>query len=148
FAKATVVINGAEQANALPAASGTAYVDIGGQDGTNQVCTDPLPPRQPFCTTTTDSGGISIQVGSYPAKSASFPSPNTTAAALASNLASLFHNDTSAPADAIVDPSIPTRVDLTARGTGTATNYGFSVSPLQSQTVDFYATPSGSTFTG
>jgi len=40
------------------------------------------------------------------------------------------------------------RVDLTARGTGTATNYGFSVSPLQSQTVDFYATPSGSTFTG
>jgi RHS repeat-associated protein len=148
YAQATVIISGSEQSNPLPAASGSAYVDIGGGDGTNQVCTDPLPPKQPICTTTTDAGSISIQVGSYPAKSASFPNPSTTAAGLASSLASAFHNDTSAPADAVVDPAIPTRVDLTARDTGLASNYAFSVSPLQSQAPDFYATPSGSAFTG
>lgn len=47
-----------------------------------------------------------------------------------------------------MDPAIPTRVDLTSRGTGLATNYSFTASPLQSQTPDFYATPSGLTFAG
>src|SRR5512135_2920032 len=92
FAQGTVTISGTEQTNALPAEPGTAYVDIGGSDGTTQTCTDPLPPMLPKCTNITDSGGISIQVGSYPAKSASFPTPDTTASSLASDLAAQFHN--------------------------------------------------------
>jgi RHS repeat-associated protein len=147
FAQASVTIGGGEQSNPLPAASGSGYVDISGSEGTNQVCTDPEPPARPVCHTTPDVGSVSIQVGTYPAKSVSFGS-GSTASSVASALASAFHNDTAAPADAVVSPTISTRVVLTARGVGTATNYTFSANPSQATATDFYATPFGTTLTG
>jgi RHS repeat-associated protein len=143
FAQASVTIGGSEQANPLPAASGSGYADIGGSEGTNQVCTDPEPPMVPVCHTVPDSGQLSIQVGTYPAKSVTYGS-GSTAASVASALALAFHNDTSAPADAVVSPTIAARILFTARGTGIATNYALSVGPGS----DFYATASGAAMTG
>jgi RHS repeat-associated protein len=147
YAQASVTIGGNEQANPLPAASGTGYVDIGGSEGSNQVCSDPEPPARPFCTTIADGGSVSIQVGTYPAKAVAFGA-NSSATTVASALAAAFHNDASAPADAAISPSIPTRVMLTARGVGAATNYTLSIAPAQSSGSDFYASDSGAAMTG
>ena len=147
YAQASVTIGGSEQANPQPGSSGSGYVDIGGSEGTNQVCTDPDPPAHPVCTTSPDIGSVSIQVGTYPAKSVSFSS-GSTAASVASALAAAFHNDAAASADAVVSPTIPTRVMLTARGIGVSTNYALSANPSQAAATDFYATAFGPTLTG
>jgi RHS repeat-associated protein len=143
YAQASVTVGGSEQANPLPGAPGSGYVDIGGSEGTSQVCTDPEPPTQPVCHNVPDSGSVSIQVGSYPAKSVAFGT-GSTASSIASALASAFHSDASAPADAVVSPTLSSRIIFTARGIGAATNYTLSVGPGS----DFWATPSGATFTG
>ena len=148
YAQATVSISGSEQANPLSAAYGSGYVDIGGVEGNFQSCTDPAPPRQPVCNTAYDTGTVSIQVGSYPAKSASFGNSSTTTATVASALATAFHNDTAGPADGSVSPTNSSRVLLTARSVGSAGNYALFASPLQATAPDFYGTPSGSSFTG
>ncbi|MBZ5492453.1 MAG: hypothetical protein LAO76_16110 [Acidobacteriia bacterium] len=149
YAQATITIGGiGEQSNPLPAAYGSGYVDIGGVEGTFQSCTDPLPPRQPVCNTAYDLGTVSIQVGSYPAKSANFGNSTTTTATVAYALAAAFHNDTAAPADGAISPTNSSRVVLTARNAGSAGNYALSASPLQPVAPDFYGTPSGASFTG
>ena len=132
YAQVTVSIGGSEQANPLPAAYGSGYVDIGGVEGNFQSCTDPAPPRQPVCNTAYDTGTVSIQVGSYPAKSASFGNSSTTTATVASALAAAFHNDTAGPADGSVSPTNSSRVVLTAWSAGSAGNYALSASPLAS----------------
>jgi len=148
YAQATVSISGTEQSNPLPAAYGSGYVDIGGVEGNYQSCTDPAPPRQPVCNTAYDTGTVSIQVGSYPAKSANFGNSSTTTATVASALAAAFHNDTAGPADGTISPTNSSRVVLTARNAGSAGNYALSASPLQATAPDFYGTASGSSFTG
>jgi RHS repeat-associated protein len=147
YAQASVSIGGSEQANPQSGSSGSGYVDIGGSEGSNQVCTDPEPPAHPVCTTSPDTGSVSIQVGTYPAKSVSFAGTSTPSS-IASALAAAFHNDAAAPADAVVSPTIPTRVMLTARGIGVSTNYALSANPSQAAATDFYATAFGPTFTG
>jgi RHS repeat-associated protein len=147
YAQASVTIGGSEQSNPLPASSGSGYVDIGGSELSSQVCTDPEPPAHPICHTVPDSGTVSIQVGTYPAKSTSFGT-NSTGASIATALASAFHSDTAAPADAIVSPTNASRILFTARGTGVATNYAVSVSPTSATGMDFYGVPSGATLTG
>jgi RHS repeat-associated protein len=148
YAQATVSISGSEQSNPLPAAYASGYVDIGGSEGNFQSCTDPAPPRQPVCNTAYDTGTVSIQVGSYPAKSASFGNSSTTTATVASALATAFHNDTAGPADGSISPTNSSRVVLTARSAGSAGNYALSASPLQATAPDFYGTPSGASLTG
>jgi RHS repeat-associated protein len=143
YAQASVTVGGSEQANPLPGAPGSGYVDIAGSEGTSQVCTDPEPPAQPVCHNVPDSGSVSIQVGSYPAKSVTFGT-GSTASSIASALASAFHSDASAPADAVVSPTLSSRIIFTARGIGAATNYTLSVGPGS----DFWATPSGATLSG
>src|SRR5882724_9652634 len=143
YAQASVTVGGSEQANPLPGAPGSGYVDIGGSEGTSQVCTDPELPAQPVCHNVPDSGSVSIQVGSYPAKSVTFGT-GSTASSIASALASAFHSDASAPADAVVSPTLSSRIIFTARGIGAATNYTLSVGPSS----DFWATPSGATLSG
>jgi YD repeat-containing protein len=98
-AQAAVIISGIEQATAQSGVAGTGYVDIGGSEGSSQTCTDPLPPQLPRCTTVPDTGSVSIQVGSYPAKVETFGT-GYTAGTLASKLAADFHNDPSSPVDA------------------------------------------------
>src|SRR5882724_6463646 len=147
YAQASVTIGGSEQANPQSGSSGSGYVDIGGSEGSNQVCTDPEPPAHPVCTTSPDTGSVSIQVGTYPAKSVSFAGTSTPSS-IASALAAAFHNDAAAPADAVVSPTIPTRVMLTARGIGVSTNYALSANPSQAAATDFYATAFGPTLTG
>ena len=147
YAQATVSISGSEQANPLPAAYGSGYVDIGGVEGNYQSCTDPAPPRQPVCNTAYDTGTVVIQVGSA-AKSASFGNSSTTTATVASALATAFHNDTAGPADGSVSPTNSSRVVLTARSAGSAGNYALSASPVQATAPDFYGTVSGPNFTG
>jgi RHS repeat-associated protein len=143
YAQATVSISGSEQANPLPGAPGGGYVDISGSEGSTQSCTDPEPPAHPVCVTAPDSGTVWIQVGTYPAKSVTY-GVNSTASSVASALATAFHNDAAAPADAAVSPTIPTRILFTARTLGLATNYSLSVSAPS----DFWPTASGANFTG
>jgi len=122
-------------------------VDIGGNEGSTTSCSDPEPPARPVCSTAYDVGSVSIQVGSYPAKSASF-GRTSTQATIASALAAAFHNDGSSPVDAAVSPSNTSRILFTARGTGVATNYALSVSPTSTTGMDFFGTASGATLTG
>src|SRR4051812_6046684 len=143
WAQASVIISGNEQSNPLRGAPGAGYVDIAGNESSTQSCTDPDPPAHPVCVTTPDSGTVWIQVGTYPAKSVNFGA-NSTASSIASALATAFHNDTAAPADAAVSPTIPTRILFTARTVGAATNYSFTVAPPS----DFWPIASGANFTG
>jgi RHS repeat-associated protein len=142
YAQAAVIISGIEQATPQAGSPGTGYVDIGGAEASSQTCTDPEPPALPRCTTVPDTGSVSIQVGSYPAKSASFGT-GSTAAAVAGALALAFHNDPSSPVDASISPSSSVRILFTARSVGVATDYSFTVSPLQATAPDFWGTPSG-----
>jgi hypothetical protein len=147
YAVDSVTIEGAEQTNPLPALPGTGYVDVGGNENDTQVCTDPDPPASPVCSSFPDRGTVSIQIGSYPAKSVSFGTGSTTQT-IASALASAFHTDAAAPADAVISPTNGSRILFTARGTGLATNYSISVNPTQALAPDFWASRSGSTLTG
>ncbi|MBZ5533996.1 MAG: hypothetical protein LAO20_21405 [Acidobacteriia bacterium] len=121
-AQASITINGSEQSNPLPAASGTGSVIISGAEGTSEVCTDPEPPAHPVCHNLPDSGTIGIKVGTYPTLYVNYGS-GSTGATLALVLQLGFHNDPSSPVDAAIDPANNTKINFTARTTGVATNY-------------------------
>ena len=70
---------------------------------------------------------------------------NSTAASMASDLASAFHLDAASPVDAAVDSSNPAKVNFTARAVGVATNYSLQLSPAG----DFrFNSSSGAALTG
>jgi YD repeat-containing protein len=121
-AQTTITINGAEQANPLPALGGSGAITISGSEGTNQVCTDPEPPAHPVCHNVPDGGTIGLKVGTYTPVYVTYGS-GSTGATLASALQLTFHNAPSSPVDAAIDPANSTKINFTARGTGVATNY-------------------------
>ncbi len=148
-AVAHVVINGQVQTNPQPGAPGTGWVIITGTEGsvTTDPCADqePLPGHPPpSCPTTVwDTGSLTATVNGY-SKSANYQH-NSTAASMASDLASAFHLDAASPVDAAVDSSNPAKVNFTARAVGVATNYSLQLSPAG----DFrFNSSSGAALTG
>jgi RHS repeat-associated protein len=120
-AQASITINGTEQTNPLPGLAGSGSVIVSGVEGTSQVCNDAQPPHQ-ICHNVPDGGTIGLQVGTYPANYVTYFT-GSTGATLASALAGAFHNDSSSPVDAVIDPANSAKINFTARSLGVATNY-------------------------
>ena len=92
-ATGSVTLNGSEQSSAAGSGSGTVTIS-----GSEQLyCSfDPCPPH----VTLGDSGTVSITVNGVQKSVSYSKTSNNTSALIASALASAFHNDGSAPADA------------------------------------------------
>jgi RHS repeat-associated protein len=143
YATGSVTVSGSEQSSGS-ATSGTGTVTIGGAEGSVCNSTFGCPPS----ALTYDSGPVSITVNGV-TKSFTyghFDTPTT----IATNLAAAFHNDGNAPVDATSSGAV---VTLTARSTGSSTNYSLSVTASSNDPTDFVppsfsASASGSTLTG
>jgi RHS repeat-associated protein len=149
YAGGSVTIGGAEQSNPQPGASATGWFTIAGTEGavTTDPCADqqPLPGHPPLsCPTTTwDTGSLTATVNGYP-KTANYQQ-GSTAASVASDLASAFHLDPASPVDAAIDPGNAAKVNFTARAVGVASDYSLQLSPAG----DFqFASTSGPALTG
>jgi RHS repeat-associated protein len=148
-AAAHVVINGQEQTNPQPGAPGKGWVTIAGTEGS--VITDPCADQQPLpghpprsCPTTVwDTGSLTATVNGF-SKTANYQQ-GSTAASMASDLASAFHLDSSSPVDAAVDPANTAKVNFTARAVGVFTNYSVQLSPAGDFRFD---SSSGAALTG
>lgn len=148
-----ITVSGTEQtANSQPGTSGSATITISGTE--QSACTAF---RSGRCLGTIwDTGTVTVTVGGFPAKSVSYGHFDTPAT-IAWNLSCAFHNDTSSAADAYCPGSAgtSTQVVLTARITGTASNYSFTTSSVTSDTTctyfcgpSFTAAPASGGFAG
>ncbi len=142
-ATGTLTINGSEQSLAN-GASGWGTVTISGSEV--QICVSgPCPPHNLLW----DAGNVSITVNGVQ-KSVNYShTVNTNFSQIAAALRDAFHNDGAAPADASCtdQPCTSGIITLTARATGTSTNYSFSTS-ISSLNTGYAAGVSGSAFTG
>jgi RHS repeat-associated protein len=127
--------------------SGSGTVTIGGSEKVSSYC----PPGCSRCARscvvfTYDSGSVTITVNSF-AKSTTY-GQGSTSASIASALASNFNADSASPVAASVNGSV---ITLTAKATGSATNYSLTTSVTFNHSfssASFGATPSGATLTG
>jgi RHS repeat-associated protein len=149
-----VTVSGTEQlANSQPATSGQATITISGTE--QKVCGNPSrcsPTSGPFIY---DTGTVTLTVSGFSAKTVSYGQGDTPAI-VAWKLSCAFHNDGASAADASCPTSAgsSTQVVLTARATGTASNYSFTTSSATSDGsvnflhASFTAAPASGTFTG
>ena len=142
-ATGSITVNGSEQSSG-PGTSRTGTVTINGSE--QLVCLiGTCPPH----VTTGDSGTVSITVNGVQKSVSYSKTANNTPALIASALASAFHTDGTAPVDATASGSV---VTLTARATGSSTNY--TLSGADTYNTSFFDSPSfttqtsGSTLTG
>jgi RHS repeat-associated protein len=146
----TVAIGGpGEQSKPGAAATpgkGSVTIDLSEQS------TSYCPPSCSGCARTCsvtiyDSGSVSITVNGF-TKTATY-SRWSTSTTIASALASAFNGDSASPVTASLNSTV---VTLTAKSTGSATNYSLSTSVTYNKTYFSYpsatATPSGSLLTG
>jgi RHS repeat-associated protein len=149
-ATGSVTVSGTEQsANSQPATSGRATIGIGGFEVTAQSCIGTR------CFTIYDTGMVTITVAGFPAKTVGYGRFDT-AATVAWALSCAFHNDTASAADASCPVSAGTsnQVVLTARATGTASDYSFTTSSATDDgstnffNPSFTATPASGAFSG
>jgi RHS repeat-associated protein len=148
-ATGALVVNGSEQSLGT-ASQGSGTVTIGGNE-LNECTVDPCPPHALIW----DSGTVSITVNGVQ-KSVSYShTANSTGAQIAAGLRDAFHNDTLGPVDASCTDQACTStvITLTARTSGSSTNYSLSTSATPSQPTIFTSssfTPSrsGATLTG
>jgi RHS repeat-associated protein len=150
FANGSVTVSGTEQSgNSQPATPGQATITISGHE---QSVTNCIGTR---CFTTYDTGTVTITVAGFSAKTVTYGRFDTPAT-VAWNLSCAFHNDASSAADASCPTSAgsSTQVVLTARATGTASNYSFTTSSATSDgsvnffSASFTAAPASGAFTG
>lgn len=114
------------------ATPGTGFVTITGQE--LRVCILPGPPPPNGCSDWEyDSGSVSITVGSFTASVNYSQFPNPTATSIASALATQL-NGSGSPVTASVNSST---LNLTARQTGSATNYSLSASSSSTDPTNF-----------
>src|SRR5882724_7250342 len=138
FASGSVAVAGTEQSTGGAATSGSGTVTISGTEGSVCLC----PP------TIYDTGTVSVTVNGVQ-KSVTY-SHFSTPTTIATALAAAFHNDGSAPADATSSGAV---VTLTARATGSSSNYSLSTGLSSNDPADFTPpsfsiTKSGAAFTG
>jgi RHS repeat-associated protein len=148
----SVSISGSEQSiGGSPATSGTGSVTVSGTEQSVQVCTQHLAGGD--CgryTTRYDHGTVSITVNGV-ASSVSY-SQGSTSSSIATGLASAINANTSI--NSLVSASASgSRVTITARQTGSQTNYSLSAAATSGDTTDFpdgsfFTTASGATLTG
>ncbi len=144
----TITISGSDQtANSQPAAAGHGSVTISGseQSSTVDTCQDfgGSCPR-----TIWDIGSLSIVVNGH--TDTYNYSRLDTATSVASGLGSAINGDSASPVTASVSGSV---VNLTAKTTGSATNYSLSSSTGEGDPADFgsgsfFGATSGATLTG
>jgi RHS repeat-associated protein len=149
-ATGSVTVNGTEQSgNSQPATSGQATITISGQE---QSVTNCIGTR---CFTTYDTGTVTVTVNGFSAKTVSYGRGDMPAT-VAWKLSCAFHNDGASAADASCPTSAgsSTQVVLTARATGTGSNYSFTTSSATTDTTgnffsaSFAAGPASGSFTG
>ncbi|HEY1527869.1 MAG TPA: RHS repeat-associated core domain-containing protein [Candidatus Angelobacter sp.] len=149
-ATGSLTVSGTEQsANSQPATSGRATIGIGGFEVTAQSCIGTR------CFTIYDTGRVTVTVAGFPAKTVGYGRFDT-AATVAWALSCAFHNDTASAADAScpVSAGTSTQVVLTARATGTASDYSFTTSSATDDgstnffNPSFTATPASGAFSG
>jgi RHS repeat-associated protein len=143
-----VTISGTEQtATSQPATSGQATITISGTEQFVQQCV------LNHCTTTYDNGTVTITVSGFSSKTVTYGGVDTPAT-IAWKLSCAFHNDTTSAADAACPASAgsSTQVVLTARATGTASNYAFTTASATTDqtgnfgTASFTAAPASGAF--
>jgi RHS repeat-associated protein len=145
-----VNVSGTEQSgNSQPATSGQATIIISGQEQSVTNCV------RNHCITVWDTGAVTITVAGFSAKTINYGQGDMPAT-VAWKLSCAFHNDSASAADASCPTSAgsSTQVVLTARATGTASNYSFTTSSATSDgsvnffTASFNAAPTSGAFTG
>jgi RHS repeat-associated protein len=150
IATGSVTIAGTEQsANSQPATSAHATIGIGGFENTAQSCIGT------HCSTIYDTGSVSITVAGFSAKTVGYGRGDTTAT-VAWALSCAFHNDAASAADAScpVSAGTSTQVILTARATGTISDYSFTTFSYTNDgstyffNPSFTATPASGAFSG
>jgi RHS repeat-associated protein len=154
YANGSVTVSGTEQSgNSQPASSGQATITITGTE--QRVCASQFrcnPTTGPFIY---DTGTVSITVAGFAAKSVNYGHGDTPAT-VAWKLSCAFHNDGTSAADASCPTSAgsSTQVVLTARATGTVSNYSFTTSSATTDTTgnffsaSFTAAPASGAFSG
>ena len=147
----TVTVNGSEKSASNPATAGTGTVTITGSERNTIVneCPNAPTPPNPCNVTFYDEGYVKITVNGYAVEADYSQTLNTTAAAMASALTSLL-NASGSPVTASLSGAV---ITLTAKATGTSSNYSLSASSATTETPTFSgssygAQPSGSTLTG
>ena len=146
-----VTVSGTEQSgNSQPATPGQATITISGQE--QSAVTSCF---RNHCITVWDTGTVTITVAGFSAKTINYGQGDTPAT-VAWKLSCAFHNDGASAADASCPASAgsSTQVVLTARATGTASNYSFTTSSATDDgsvnffTASFTAAPASGAFTG
>ena len=151
YANGSVTVSGTEQSgNSQPASSGQTTITISGQE--HSVITNCF---RNHCTTVWDTGTVTITVAGFSAKTINYGQGDTPAT-VAWKLSCAFHNDGTSAADASCPTSAgsSTQVVLTARATGTVSNYSFTTSSATTDTTgnffsaSFTAAPASGAFSG
>jgi RHS repeat-associated protein len=149
----SATVNGSEQSvGGTGATPGSGSVTISGSEASTEIdpCYNPdIPPPSPSCPRTIwDRGTVSVTVNGF-TESVSYGSADTPST-IASALAAAFSGAPSSPATASASGAV---ITLTAKATGSATNYSLSASSATNDPTDFGGpsftpVPSGVTLTG
>jgi YD repeat-containing protein len=149
----SATVSGSEQSVGTPGTAGTGSVTITGHEQSVVQCSGAQPAQsqsatpQVTCPTIYDTGSVYITVNGF-TKAGSFLKGSTNST-VASALATAFNGDSSSPVTATASAAV---VTLTAKATGSTTNYSLSTSvdwdSADFTSPSFKGTPSGSTLTG
>jgi RHS repeat-associated protein len=142
-ASGSISISGALQNHPQGGTQASGTVTISGTERTYQDRSDcDIVNGRFVCATAPDNGSVWISVNGV--KETAFFGDGSTAAGIASGLASLFNSDPASPATASLSG---TTITLTSKAVGSGTNYSLSVGQT-SHANSFIPSASGATLTG